>query len=103
MPSIPLIDDAPASRANARPRGAFVLAALVLLFGHVALAPSASAQRPPCIPSCDPMTSTLTLLPQGSAPFVLPPVPPVMQLNPVGSVLLDPRSPSLQELCISRC
>jgi hypothetical protein len=55
MPSIPLIDDAPASRANARPRGAFVLAALVLLFGHVTFAPSASAQRPPCIPSCDPM------------------------------------------------
>ncbi|WP_426297507.1 hypothetical protein [Arthrobacter sp. R-11] len=54
-------------------------------------------------PSCDPMTSTVTLLPQGGSPFVLRPVPPVMQLNASGSVLLDSRSHSLHELCISRC
>jgi hypothetical protein len=55
MPSITLIDDAPASRANARPRGAFVLAALGLLFGLAVFVRPASAQRAPCLPFCDPM------------------------------------------------
>jgi len=52
MPPITSNDDAPASRAHARPRGAFVLAALGLVLGLAALAPYASAQRPKCDLSC---------------------------------------------------
>ena len=56
MPPITSNDDAPASRAHARPRGAFVLAALGLVFGLAVLSPEpASAQRAPCLPFCDPM------------------------------------------------
>ncbi len=52
-------------------------------------------------PSCVPMPSNLSLDAPGGSPLVLPPAPPVMRLS--APVVADPRSPSLQELCISRC
>jgi hypothetical protein len=56
MFSISRNDDAPVSRADARPRGALVLATLGLWAGLALLAPPlASAQRAPCLPFCDPM------------------------------------------------
>lgn len=54
-------NDAPVSRANARPRGAFVLAALGLACGLALLTRApASAQRTPCLPFCDPMNPVAT-------------------------------------------
>jgi len=48
-------DDAPVSRADARPRGVFVLALLGIACGLAVLTPPVSAQRAPCLPFCDPM------------------------------------------------
>ncbi|WP_136017917.1 DUF6153 family protein [Arthrobacter silvisoli] len=61
--------------------------------------PVASKMYPPCVP----MPSTLTLDAPGASPLVLPAALPAMRIGATGGVLADPRSPSLHELCISRC
>ncbi|MGW9412618.1 DUF6153 family protein [Arthrobacter cupressi] len=54
-------------------------------------------------PSCVPLPGTVTLDAPAGSSLVLPAAPPVMHVRAVGNVAGHARSPSLHELCISRC